>query len=107
MNMDRDIAGKRVFGRRLRYVGFSEPRCHAGESALRMVSNLRGSSRAMPTYKGGTLRAMAELGSCTKCGAPLRPGYGAGLCPACLLQQALVDGDGESSSATDLSQAVS
>jgi TonB family protein len=56
----------------------------------------------MPTYKGGTLRTMAELGSCTKCGAPLRPGYGAGLCPACLLQQALVDGDVESSSATDL-----
>ena len=56
----------------------------------------------MPTYKGVIPRTMAELGSCTKCGAPLRPGYGAGLCPACLLQQALVDGDVESSSATDL-----
>src|SRR6185312_15296070 len=53
-------------------------------------------------HKGGTLRAVAELGSCTKCGAPMRPGGAVGLCPACLLQQALVEGDGESSSVTDL-----
>ena len=32
----------------------------------------------------------------------MRPGGAVGLCPACLLQQALVEGDGESSSVTDL-----
>jgi TonB family protein len=46
---------------------------------------------------------MAELGACTTCGAPLRADYiGVGLCPACLLQRALGEGDGESPSSTDL-----
>ena len=53
--------------------------------------------------QGCTLRAVAELGSCTTCGASLRPDYiGVGLCPACLLERALGEGDGESPSSTDL-----